>query len=91
MANNQELLAMAVQEMNLEKGFEHYAESIFEAYQNGELLTFAEWKKRGYSVKKGEKSVFQCKLWKKLSKKEVEEFDKKFPQLKKLEFPEQWK
>lgn len=37
--------------------------------------TFAGWKRKGYSVKKGEKAVFKTKIWKpsKYSKKEIEE------------------
>ena len=36
--------------------------------------TFAGWKRRGYSVKKGEKAVFKTKIWKpvKYTKKEQE-------------------
>ena len=36
--------------------------------------TFAGWKRRGYSVKKGEKAVFKTKIWKpvKYAKKEQE-------------------
>lgn len=72
MATNVELLAEAVMVIG---GNEH-AESIVEAWENGELLTFAEWKKRGYSVVKGQKSVFSCDLWKKVTKKDKEEADK---------------
>ena len=85
MANNQELLAEAIQFMELEKGFEHYVDEIFEAYQQGQLLTFAEWKKLGYSVKKGQKSPFSCKLWKKLSKAELEKAKKKLEEKAKAE------
>lgn len=34
-----------------------------------ELLTFMEWKFRGYSVKKGERAKVQTKLWKKVRTK----------------------
>ena len=32
-------------------------------------LTFAEWKKRGYIVQKGEKAIIKTKLWMKSKKK----------------------
>ena len=69
MANNAQLLAEAVSVLG--------SDEVFEAYQNGQLLTFAEWKKLGYSVKKGAKSTFSCSLWKKLSKAELEKAKEK--------------
>lgn len=33
------------------------------------FLTFAEWKKRGYMVQKGEKAIIKTKLWMKSKKK----------------------
>lgn len=45
------------------------SEEVIEAFHNGELLTYAEWKKRGFQVKKGAKSPFSCKLWKKVNNK----------------------
>ena len=77
MANNQQLLAEAVALSE--------SDEIFEAYQNGGLLTFAEWKKLGYSIKKGEKSSFSCSLWKKLSKAELEKATKKLEEKAKQE------
>ena len=40
-----------------------------------EVDTFAGWKRRGFSVKKGETAVFKTKIWKpsKYSKKEIAE------------------
>lgn len=37
------------------------------------LKTFAEWKKEGLSVKKGEKAIIKCGLWKPFTKKLVDE------------------
>lgn len=45
------------------KGFE---------YDGQNLLTFLEWKKRGYSVKKGEKAFISTNLWKPVTKKDKE-------------------
>ncbi len=42
---------------------------LVESYLNNELLTFAEWKRRGYKVNKGEKAVLKAALWKKGEKK----------------------
>lgn len=77
MANNQELLTEAV---SLSE-----SDAVIEAFENGELLTFAEWKKQGYQVKKGEKSQFACNLWKKLSKAELEKAQKKLEEKAKEE------
>lgn len=42
-----------------------------------EVDTFAGWKRRGYTVKRGEKATFQTKIWKpsKYSKKELEDIE----------------
>jgi hypothetical protein len=34
--------------------------------------TFATWKAKGYSVKKGEKAVFSTSIWKRVTKKDKE-------------------
>ncbi len=39
-------------------------EELFVAMGCLPLFTFAEWKKRGYSVKKGEKAKMMCYIWK---------------------------
>lgn len=41
-----------------------------------EVLTFAEWQRKGYKVNKGEKAFIQTKLWKPMSVK-VKEVDAK--------------
>lgn len=41
-----------------------------------ELLSFAEWKRKGYKVNKGQKAVLKAPLWKKVKKKEVKEGEK---------------
>ena len=41
-----------------------------------DLYTFIEWKKIGYSVKKGEKAKVQTKLWKKVNYVKVDEDEK---------------
>lgn len=41
-----------------------------------EVLTFAEWQRKGYTVNKGEKAFIQTKLWKPMSVK-VKEVDSK--------------
>lgn len=41
------------------KGFEYTGENLF---------TFQEWKKRGYSVKKGEKAFISTSIWKNVNK-----------------------
>ena len=38
-------------------------------YDGENLFTFQEWKKRGYSVKKGEKAFLQTSIWKHTTKK----------------------
>ena len=45
------------------KGFEFNGQNLF---------TFQEWKKRGYSVKKGEKAFISTNLWKPVVKKDKE-------------------
>jgi hypothetical protein len=37
-------------------------------YDGSNLLTFGEWKKRGYVPRKGEKAFLSTKLWKKTTK-----------------------
>ena len=36
-------------------------------YTGYNLYTFQEWKKRGYSVKKGEKTFIKTRLWRKIT------------------------
>ncbi|MDA1509602.1 hypothetical protein ORN01_25325 [Bacillus cereus] len=38
-------------------------------FDGNNLKTFAEWKKEGFSVKKGEKAIIKCGLWKPFKKK----------------------
>ena len=52
---NAEIIGMALQQNEMD---------LTETY-----LTFAEWKKRGYSVKKGQKAVLVVDLWKPFKKK----------------------
>lgn len=47
-------------------------ETIISQGFNLPLHTFAEWKRLGYSVKKGEKAKMTCRIWK-YSNKEVEQ------------------
>lgn len=50
-------------------------EQVEEIIGNGFCLplhTFAEWKRMGYSVKKGEKARMTCRIWK-YTEKEVEQ------------------
>lgn len=42
-------------------------------FDGNNLKTFAEWKKEGLSVKKGEKAIIKCGLWKPFKKKLVDE------------------
>lgn len=44
-----------------------------------EVDTFAGWKRRGFSVKKGEHAVFKTKIWKpsKYTKEEIAEIEEK--------------
>ena len=39
-------------------------------YTGDNLFTFQEWKNRGYSVKKGEKTFLQTSIWKRTTKKD---------------------
>lgn len=39
----------------------------------GDALTYQVWKKRGYRVRKGEHARFSCKIWKRISKVELNE------------------
>ena len=74
MATNKQLIAESIEFLCMQ-GESELAEMVVEAFHNDELLTFAEWKKKGYSVHKGEKSMFSCNLWKKVipsKKKEAE-------------------
>ena len=45
------------------KGFEYNGQNLF---------TFQEWKKRGYSVIKGQKAFISTNLWKPVTKKDKE-------------------
>ena len=45
------------------RGFEYTGENLF---------TFQEWKKRGYSVIKGQKAFISTNLWKPVTKKDKE-------------------
>ena len=42
-------------------------------YEPEEIHTFMEWKRRGFSVKKGEKAITQFTIWKHVTKKAKEE------------------
>ena len=49
-------------------------DQVIEIFENGGMLplfTFAEWKKQGYSVKKGEKAKMMCYIWKLKSNKKT--------------------
>ena len=84
MANNHQLVSEAIEALQV-NGEMELAYEVSEAFVNGQLLTFAEWKKKGYSVIKGQKSKFSCKLWKKLSKSELEKEKKRLEEKAKLE------
>ena len=84
MANNNQLINEAIEELQV-SGETELAVQVIEAWTNGELLTFGEWKKKGYSVIKGQKSMFSCNLWKKLSKAEMEKEKKRLEEKAKLE------
>lgn len=84
MANNHQLVSEAIEALQV-SGEHELAHEVTEAFVNGQLLTFAEWKKKGYSVRKGEKTKFSCKLWKKLSKSELEKEKKRLEEKAKLE------
>ncbi len=84
MATNNQLISEAIEALQV-SGESELAIEVMEAWSNGELLTFGEWKKKGYSVRKGEKTKFSCKLWKKLSKAELEKEKKKLEEKAKLE------
>ena len=84
MANNNQLVSEAIEALQV-SGEMELAHEVTEAFVNGELLTFAEWKKKGYSVIKGEKTKFSCKLWKKLSKSELEKEKKRLEEKAKQE------
>lgn len=49
------------------------AEAVGFEYDGDNLKTFAEWKKEGMSVKKGEKAFLAVDLWKPVKKKDDEE------------------
>ena len=84
MANNHQLINEAIEALQM-SGESELAYEVADAFANGELLTFQEWKKKGYSVRKGEKSKFSCKLWKKLSKTELEKEKKRLEEKAKEE------
>lgn len=41
-------------------------------YDGNNLFTFQEWKKRGYTVKKGEKAFISTSIWKNVKRKDKE-------------------
>ena len=84
MANNIQLINEQIEEL-MAMGYTDLAEEVSEAFQNGMLLTYAEWKKKGYQVQKGQKCKFSCKLWKKLSKAEMEKEKKRLEEKAKEE------
>lgn len=45
------------------------ADAIIKSGHELPLHTFAEWKRLGYSVKKGEKARMRCDIWRKSNKK----------------------
>lgn len=46
------------------------ADAIIKTGHRLPLHTFAEWKRMGYNVKKGEKARMKCDIWRKSNKKE---------------------
>ena len=51
--------------ITVDEGSAESAENIFSAMLAADTFhTFAEWKRMGYSVKKGAKSAITCQLWK---------------------------
>ena len=51
--------------ITVDEGSDESAENIFSAMLAADTFhTFAEWKRMGYSVKKGAKSAITCQLWK---------------------------
>lgn len=46
--------------------------------ENTALLTFMEWKKRGYNVKKGEHAKYKISVWKCDKKKRTDEDGKEY-------------
>ena len=76
MANNVQLIGEAIEELNL-IGEVELAIEVTQAWSQGNLLTYAEWKKKGFQVQKGQKAKFSCKLWKKKTKAELEKEKKK--------------
>lgn len=51
--------------ITVDEGSQDTAENIFTAMLAADTFhTFAEWKRMGYSVKKGAKSAITCQLWK---------------------------
>ena len=67
---NMEIIANSAVETGL-----YTKEQVEEIIGNGFCLplhTFAEWKRMGYAVKKGEKAKMTCRIWK-YSDKEVEQ------------------
>lgn len=50
---------------------EEQATAIIEQLGGLPLHTFSEWKRMGYSVKKGEKACLKVDIWKKSNKKET--------------------
>lgn len=52
---------------------ESEVDSIIKSGHELPLHTFAEWKRLGYSVKKGEKARMRCDIWRKSNKKQQDE------------------
>jgi hypothetical protein len=51
--------------ITVDEGSDESAESIFSAMLAADTFhTFAEWKRMGYSVKKGQHAALTCQLWK---------------------------
>ena len=51
--------------ITVDEGSEDSAENIFSAMLAADTFhTFAEWKRMGYSVKKGQHAALTCQLWK---------------------------
>lgn len=49
------------------------AEAIGFDYDGDNLHTFQSWKAKGFQVKKGQKALIKCEIWKKSTKKEKNE------------------
>jgi len=69
---NAELIAQAAKKQNFD-------------YTGDNLFTYPEWKKRGYQVKKGEKTFLRVRIWGEVNKKKYSNMT--FP---KVSFPWVW-